>query len=181
MRFLDDYVFFRVASDASLTQDQLVGELAGLLTETAEDEAPVKDAINTLEQFWSTRKLEDIEKVDKLLRGVLPREHSKNLERVSNGVTFLTYIVRMGQPGITAQDKLKLKSELYETIKPMYILQGLTADIVWIPESVRFFNARVDMMVEDYQSPLYSATPAVMDRSIYPKATSQPVQLRWPN
>ncbi len=180
MRFLDDYVFFRVASDASLTQDQLVGELAGLLTETAEDQAPVKDAINTLEQFWSTRKLEDIEKVDKLLRGVLPREHSKNLERVSNGVTFLTYIVRMCQPGITAQDKLKLKSELYETIKPMYILQGLTADIVWIPESVRFFNARVDMMVEDYQSPLYSATPPVMDRSIYPKATSQPVQLQWP-
>jgi len=180
MRFLDDYVFFRVASDASLTQDQLVGELAGLLTETAEDEAPVKDAINTLEQFWSTRKLEDIEKVDKLLRGVLPREHSKNLERVSNGVTFLTYIVRMSQPGITEQDKLKLKSELYETIKPMYILQGLTADIVWIPESVRFFNARVDMMVEDYQSPLYSATPPVVDRRIYPKATSQPVQLQWP-
>jgi hypothetical protein len=43
-----------------------------------------------------------------------------------------------------------------------------------------FFNARVDMMVEDYLSPLYSATPPVVDRSIYPKATSQPVRLQWP-
>jgi len=66
MRFMDDYVFFRVASDPSLTQEQLVNELAGLLTEKEGDEATVREAINTLEQFWTTRKLEDIEKVDRL-------------------------------------------------------------------------------------------------------------------
>ena len=75
---------------------------------------------------------------------------------------------------------MQLKHELYETIKPMYIMQGLVADIVWIPEAVRFFNARVDMMVEDYGWFQYVPPQDVFDRSIYPKATSQPVQLQWP-
>ena len=180
MRFLCDYAYFRVISDPSLTQEKLVDEMAGLLTDRREDEATVKEAINTLEQFWSTRKLEDVEKADRLFRNVLPNEHSKNLEYVSNGVTFLTYIVRMAQPGVTPQQKNNLKKELYQTVKPMYIMQGLTSDIVWIPEAVRFFNARVDMMVQDYGYPLYSPRPDVVDRSIYPKATSDPVRLHWP-
>ena len=64
----------------------------------------------------------------------------------------------------------------------MYIFQGLTADVVWQPEAIRFFNARVDMMIEDYNSPQFAGSPypEVVDRSIYPKATSQPFQLRWP-
>ena len=178
MRFLGDYVFFRVASNPSLTQEQLAGELAGLLTEKQEDERPVKEAIDSLEQFWSTHKLADIEKADELFHGVLPQEQSRNLEYVSNGVTFLTYIVRMAQPGVTEERGAHLKKELYETVKPMYIMQGLTSDIVWIPEAVRFFNARVDMMIDDYR--YYVTVPDVVDRSIYPRATSQPFQLRWP-
>ncbi len=179
MRFMDDYIFFRLASDPSLTQEQLVDELAGLLTEAQEDEATVKEAINTLEHFWTTRKLEDMEQADKLFREALTQKHSRNLEYVSNGVTFLTYIVRMSQPGVTAGQKMRLEHELYETIKGMYIMQGLVADIVWVPEAVRFFNARVDMMVEDYASPLYVPRPDVVDRTPYPKATSQAVKLQW--
>ena len=97
-------------------------------------------------------------------------------------MTFLAYIVRMAQPGISAADKTRLKRELYQTVKPMYIFQGLTADIVWLPEAVRFFNARVDMMIEDYNSPIYKGSPypEVVDRSIYPKASSKPFQMRWP-
>lgn len=177
-RFIGDYVFFRLASDPSLTQQELVNELAGLLADRAQDEPQVKEAINTLERFWTTRKLSDIEKADRLFRGLLPEDHSKNLEYVSNGVTFLTYIVRMAQPGVTAEQKAQLKRELYQTVKPMYIFQGLTADVVWLPEAIRFFNARVDMMVQDYH--YYLDVPDVVDRSIYPKATAQPVRLRWP-
>jgi hypothetical protein len=83
---------------------------------------------------------------------------------------------------VTPAEKTKLKWELYQTVKPMYIFQGLTADIVWLPEAVRFFNARVDMMVEDYNSPIYGGSPypEVVDRSIYPKATSKPFKLQWP-
>jgi hypothetical protein len=109
---------------------------------------------------------------------VLPKEHSTNLEYVSNGVTFLSYIVRMAQPGLRPDQDTKLKDELYETIKPMYIMQGLTADIVWIPEARRFLNARVDMMVHDYL--IYLHVPDVVDRSLYPKATSKPVKIQWP-
>jgi len=181
-RFMDDYVFFRVSSDPSLTQEQLVDELAGLLVEKPENLPRVKEAINTLEQFWTSHKLEDIEKVDKLFRELLPEEHSKHLEYVSNGVTFLTYVVRMAQPGLTAEQKTKLKAELYKTVLPMYIFQGITSDVVWLPEAVRFFNARVDMMVEDYASPDFAGSPypEVVDRSIYPKATAEPFRMQWP-
>ena len=181
-RFMDDYIFFRLASDPSLTQEQLVNEMAGLLAEKPENQAQVKEAINALEQFWTSHKLEDIGKAEKLFRELLPQEHLKNLEYVSNGVTFLTYIVRMAQPGVTPEQKNELKAELYQTVKPMYIFQGLTADIVWLPEAVRFFNARVDMMVEEYHFPFFSGSPnsEFVDRSVYPKATSQPFTLQWP-
>ena len=38
------------------------------------------------------------------------------------------------------------------------------------------------MMVEDYNAPFFSRSPypEVVDRSIYPKATSQPFTLQWP-
>ena len=64
----------------------------------------------------------------------------------------------------------------------MHIFRGLTADIVWLPEARRFFSARVDMMVEDYQNPFVSGSPypEVGDRNIYPKATSRPFTLQWP-
>ena len=181
-KFIEDYTFFRVSSDPSLTQEQLVNELAGLLVEKPENRQPVKEAINTLEEFWTSRKLADIEKAESLFRQVKQKEKSKNLEYIGNGVTFLTYIVRMAQPGVTPQQKAQLRQELYQTVKPMYIFQGLTADIVWLPEAVRFFNARVDMMVEDY-SHWYTGPMQlreVVDRSIYPKAMSQPFRLQWP-
>ena len=181
-RFIGDYVYFRVASDPSLTQEQIVKEVAGLLAEKPENQKTLEVAINTLEQFWTSHKLEDIEKAEELFRGLLPKEKSKNLQYVSNGVTFLTYIVRMAQPGVTEAQKTALKRQLYQTVKPMYIFQGLTADIVWQPEAIRFFNARVDMMVEDYKDPMIAGSPypEVVDRSIYPKATSKPFVLRWP-
>lgn len=181
-KFIDDYVFFRVSTDPSLTQEKVVNEVAGLLAEQPENQQQVRDAINTLEQFWTSHKLEDIEKAEKLFRRALPTEKSKNLQYVSNGVTFLTYIVRMAQPGVTDEQKAQLKKELYQTVKPMYIFQGLTSDVVWIPEAVRFLNARVDMMIEDYNSIFYKGSPysEVVDRSIYPKATSQPYTLKWP-
>jgi len=97
-RFIDDYVYFRVASDPSLTQEQIVNEVAGLLAEKPENQSRLKEAINTLEQFWTSHKLEDIEKAEKMFRELLPEEKSKNLQYVSNGVTFLTYIVRWPSP-----------------------------------------------------------------------------------
>jgi len=53
-----------------------------------------------------------------------------------------------------------MKIQLYQTVKPTYIFQGLTAEIVWLPEAVRFFNVRIDMMVEDCASP-YPRLPAL--------------------
>jgi hypothetical protein len=181
-KFIEDYTFFRVSSDPSLTQEQIVNELVGLLAEKPENQQTLKEAINTLEEFWTSRKLADIEKAEVLFRQVMAAEKSKNLAYISNGATFLTYIVRMSQPGVTPEQKTQLKHELYQKVRPMYIFQGLTADIVWLPEAIRFFNARVDMMVEDYTRWYTSSMQLreVVDRSIYPKATSQPFRLRWP-
>ena len=61
----------------------------------------------------------------------------------------------------------------------MYIFQGVTADVVWLPEAKRFFNVRVDMMAEDYRR--FMSKPDVVDRRIYPKATSEPYTLQWPD
>jgi len=89
----------------------------------------------------------------------------------------------MAQPGVTPEQKNQLKLELFQTVKPMYIFQGITADVVWQYEAMRFFSARVDMMIEDYNSPIYAGSlyPEVVDRKIYPKATSQPFTLQGPD
>ena len=83
---------------------------------------------------------------------------------------------------ITAEASDKLMTELYRTVLPMYIFQGITADIVWMPEAVRAFRARVQMMVQEYASEFYLGSPysEIVDRSICPKATSRPFALRWP-
>jgi hypothetical protein len=119
-------------------------------------------------------------KAEELFRTLLPTEKSKNLEYTSNGVTFLTYIVRMAEPGVNETRKKELKNQLWETVKPMYVFQGLTADIVWLPEALRFFSVRVDMMVEDYQAGwMTSRNAEVVDRSLYPKADSHPFTVHW--
>ncbi len=181
-RFVDDYIYFRLTSDPSLTQEQLVDEVAGILAEKAENKEQVKSAINSLEQFWTDYKLEDLENADRLLRAAIRDEKSPNLQYVSNGVTFLTYLIRMAQPGVTPTQKTKLKWELYQTVKPMFIFQGVTADIVWQPEALRFFNTKVDWMIEELRSPfgMGALIKGKIDRSIYPKAASQPVVLQWP-
>jgi hypothetical protein len=183
LRFVGDYVFFRLASDPSLTEEQLIREAAALLTTSAESGARVAKAISLLEQFWTgSRKLENLESADRILREVILGEDSQDLEYLSNGVTFLTYIVRLAQPGLTSEDTVRLKGELYQTVREMYAFQGLVADIVWLPEALRMFNQRVEWMVEEYQMPFYAGNPysEVVDRSIYPKASSKPVKLHWP-
>lgn len=180
LRFIDDYIFFRLTSDPSLTQQQLAGEVTGLLCEKPENLKQAAEAINTLERFWTSRNLSDLVKAEELFRTLLPTEKSKNLEYTSNGVTFLTYIVRMAEPGVNETRKKELKNQLWETVKPMYVFQGLTADIVWLPEALRFFSVRVDMMVEDYQAGwMTSRNAEVVDRSLYPKADSHPFTVHW--
>jgi len=180
-RFIGDYTFFRLASDPTLTQEQIVGELAGLLCADPGNQKKVTSAINSLETFWSTLDIADIENAETIFRELLETEDSKQLEYISHGTTFLTDIVKLAQPDLSEDDLLAGKAELYQKAKGMYIFQGLTSDIVWTPEAVRFFHARVDMMIHDFQHPLGRECPfpETVDRSIYPKATSDPVKLNW--
>jgi len=183
LHFVDDYVYFRLASDPSLTAAQLIHEAAAMLTTTPENTDKVAQAIGLLEDFWSRdRRLEDLLEADRILRGVLPFEPSKDLEYYSNGVTFLTYVVRLAQPGLSDEEKLAIKRELYQTVSGMYAFQGLVADVVWLPEAARLFSTHVDWMVQEYSFPEYAPDRyiEVIDRSIYPKARSTPVQLQWP-
>ncbi len=136
-----------------------------------------------MERYWTKgHKLEDLEEADRILREVLPSEPSKDLEYFSNGVTFQSYIVRLAQPGLSDDEKQAIKQELYQTVRTMYVFQGLVADVVWMPEALRLFSQKVDWMVQEYNWPAYAPNPypEVIDRSIYPKARSAPVQLQWP-
>jgi len=184
MKFVDDYIFFRLASDPSLSRDQLIHEAAAMLTTTDENSEKVAQGITALERFWTEgQKLENLEAADRLLREALASGPSKELEYFSNGVTFLTYVIRLAQPGLGDEEKLKIKQELYATVRSMYVFQGLVADVVWLPEAWRAFSKHVDWMVEEYYWPAYAPNPypEIIDRSIYPKATARPVQLQWPD
>jgi len=184
MKFVDDYIFFRLASDPSLTRDQLIHEAAAMLTSSDENTEKVSQGITALERFWTEGlNPQDLEEADRTIREVLPTEpESKDLEYFSNGLTFLTYVIRLAQPGLTEDEKQALKQELYATVRTMYVFQGLVADVVWLPEAWRAFGKHVDWMVEEYNWPAYAPNPypEIIDRSIYPKATARPVQLQWP-
>ncbi len=169
-RFLGDYTFFRLASDPSLSQQQLVDEMAGILCRKAVNRNMVKKAIDLLEEFWTTHDQKTIEKANQSFINALSGEKSRALQYVSNGTTFLSFIVRLSQPGISDKQKSELKKELYVRIKSMYIFQGITSDIFWQPESYAMFSAKVDLMIRQYNW-YKSSRPDFVDRNIYPRAT----------
>ena len=177
-KFLDDYTFFRLASDPTLTQEQLIEEMAGFLCGKDTNKGIVAKAINMLEEFWTTHDLKTIEKTEELFNIASKDEKSESLCNISNGVTFLCYIVKIAQPEVTENDNNCLKKELYDTLKTMYIFQGITSDIIWQPESYALFNHKVDMMEKQYMWYKYCILD-VVDRNIYPEATSDFVTLNW--
>lgn len=178
-RFLGDYTFFRLASDPSLSQQQLVTEMAGILCRKTENRNTVKQAIDLLEEFWTTHDLKTIGDSDDLFSSALKGETSKILEYISNAVTFLRYIVKISQPKVSDKQKSNLKRELYERLKTMFVFQGITSDVVWQPESYSLFYSKVDLMVKQYLW-YKSSIPDFVDRKIYPEATSNNVKLSWP-
>ncbi len=177
-RFLGDYTFFRLASDPSLSQKQLVDEMAGILCKKEENRKVVKKAIDLLEEFWTTHDEKTINKVDESFTNVFSGENSKTLQYISNGTTFLSFIVSLSQPGISDKKKNELKKELYVRMKSMYIFQGITSDIIWQPESYAMFSFKVDLMTKQYDW-FKSSRPDFVNRDIYPEAISKPSRLKW--
>ena len=178
-KFLDDYTYFRLASDPSLSQEQLIGEMACILCKKVENQETVKLAINMLEEFWTTHDLKTIENSDNFFNSASTGETSKILQDVSNAVTFLHYIVKISQPKVSEKQRRDLKRELYERLKTMYIFQGITSDVIWQPESYALFYSKVDLMVQQYLW-YKSSIPDFVNRKIYPEATSSLVTLNWP-
>jgi len=180
IRFINDYAYFRLASDPSLTEEQLITEAAAMLAEKPENQKLLAEAITNIEAFWSTHDRTILEKAEATFNSVRTSESSKRIEYIANGLTFLTYIDRMSEPGIAHADREAIFNELYATIKGMYIFQGLVADIVWIPEAVPALRARVQRMIDTYKYGYrYNPYDGVIDRSIYPKATSKPYKPNW--
>ncbi len=178
-RFLGDYAFFRLASDPSLSQEELVAEMAGFLCTASENQSLVEQAINLLEEFWLTHEIGSLERAEGLFGSASSTELSKVLERVSGGTTFLYYIVQMAQPSITNKRQKELRWELYQRLKALDVFQGITSDIVWQPESYAFFSWQVDLMIRQYVW-FKTSRPDAVDRTIYPEATADYATLRWP-
>ena len=178
-KFLDDYTYFRLASDPLLSQEQLIEEMAGILCKKGENKKTAIKAINMLEEFWTTHDLKTIENSDNLFNSTSTGETSKILQNVSNAVTFLHYIVKISQPEVSEKQRSDLKRELYERLKTMYVFQGITSDVIWQPESYAIFYSKVDLMVQQYLW-YKSSIPDFVDRKIYPEATSSFVTLNWP-
>jgi len=178
-RILGDYTFFRLASDPSLSRELLVAEMAGLLCSDSHKQGELARGISALEDFWASHDAELLEEAVTKLCSASSDDKTKSAEYIANGVTFLHYIVRMSELTAGSDERNRLKQELYERLKQMYIFQGITTDIVWLPEAYRFFSARVDMMIEEYVW-YKTSRPDTVDRAIYPKATTKPFRLQWP-
>ena len=178
-KFLEDYTYFRLASDPSLSQEQLVEEMAGILCKNAKNQKTLKSAINMLEEFWTTHDPDTIEKAEQSFNNAFSGETSKTLENIKNGTTFLKYIVKLSQAGVKESKKNELKRELYTVLKSMYIFQGITSDICWQPESVAHFTGLANQMVRQYNW-YKTSRPDIVDREIYPDASSKFSTLNWP-
>jgi hypothetical protein len=178
-RFLGDYAFFRLAFDPSLTQEELVFEMASLLCEAPANRSSVAEAINLLESFWIGHELASLERAEDLFERAAATESSKHLARVSGGTTFLTSIVRMAQPAVSTEARKKMRWELYQHLKTLDVFQGITSDIIWQPEAYAFFCWQVDLMIRQYRW-YRTSRPDVVDRTIYPEATAEFATLKWP-
>lgn len=185
-RFIADYAFFRLASDPGLTEIDIVAEAAGLLCVDDADKRKAAKAVQGLENFWTSHDLDQIREVDDLFSSLVSSENPRRLEYVSHGVTALSAIAEFARDDIDRDQALRLINDLYDRMKTMYIFQGLTSDVIWQRESRRFFEFRAQTWAEDYR--MYrDSVPDVVDRSLYPRATSDPVFLtgsdirRWIN
>ncbi len=178
-RFLGDYTFFRLASDPSLTRDELIAEMARLLCSDTEAQKELTRGVNALEDFWATHEISLLADADAALARAASDGKLPSTQYAADGVTLLHAVVRMSETAVASKERMLLKWELFQQLKEIYVFQGLTTDIVWLPESFRFFSARMDMMIEEYMWYKLSRHDDV-DRSIYPKATTKPTQLLWP-
>jgi len=178
-RFLGDYAFFRLAFDPSLTQEELIEEMASLLCEEPVHRAAVAEAIGLLEAFWLGHDLRLLERAESLFAEAAKVEPSKHLARVSGGTTFLLHVVRMAQPNVSPEARKAMRWELYRILKTLDVFQGITSDIVWQPESYAFFSWQVDLMVRQYEW-FRASRPDRIDRSVYPEAKADFAKLQWP-
>lgn len=195
-RFADDYIFFRLASDPGMGENELIGEAAALLCSefgsgrrghgrdtpggrgapSADAVTSVEEAIHRLEKFWTTHDLDDIDAAAAGLSacGV---EIPTQLEYTRDASVFLAYVARLAalrREGDELEYE-RLSYQLYEKAKEMYIFQGLVADIVCVADAIPNFMFRLGRMVEEYATPLMrdAPFPEYVDRRIYPEATAE--------
>jgi len=178
-RFIGDYTFFRLASDPSLTKEQLVEEMGGLLASDSDGEHKVSQAIEALESFWISHDPAEIRSAEEKFESALNPGATSSLSRVSHGTTFLHYIVKLAEPGLEERKRKNLRWEFYQRIKAMDTFQGITSDIVWQPESYAFFCWQVELMCRQYMW-FKTSRPDVLDRSVYPEPSAEFRTLEWP-
>ena len=178
-RFAGDYTFFRLASDPSLSRKELIGEMAGLLCSDSASQDKLASGINALEDFWTSHDLDQLAEAEAVLEKAISGGKGRTAEYMAHGAAFLNAIAQMSETAPGSEERTHLKWDFYRRLKEMYIFQGITTDIVWQPESWRFYCARVDMMIEEYTW-YKTSRPDTVDREIYPKATTEPFRLRWP-
>lgn len=187
-RFADDYIFFRLASDPGMGENQLINEAATLLcsdfgkarqikASTAETVKSVEDAIHRLERFWTTHELDDI---DASAAGFAASgaDAPTHLEFTRDAAVVLSYVARLAalrRDGDELEYE-RISYELYEKAKDMYVFQGLVADIVCVADAIPNFMFRLGRMVEEYATPLMrdAPFPEYVDRRIYPEASFEP-------
>jgi len=159
-RILNDFVFARLAWDPDISGEQLVGEMAGYLTEDSKDRAKVNEAISALDAYWEGKdQIANIDKAARLFDEAKQGEPPYQLEYTADMVSLLPGIHRLNQPVISKQEADAIKARLFAETSKRYILQGFGGtDYQWVPEARMYFDAFVRMW-----APRHQQTPPATD------------------
>ncbi|MEM2507561.1 MAG: hypothetical protein QXF61_11020 [Nitrososphaeria archaeon] len=148
MQLIGDFVFFRLAFKPDLTMDELVEEIAGLLTTEPENKEHVRKAILLLEEYWSTFDTSTLEKAAGLFEVASKSESSKYLKYIADGVSVLLDVHRLSERELSSEEQSKAKMEIYEKMKNMFIYQGYTTEHIWESRAISFLFPRIDWWVK---------------------------------
>jgi hypothetical protein len=140
-RLLNDFVFLRLASDPTLTSEQLQGELAGFLTDNGEQREKVRKSVAALDRFYHDQTHEDIVQASEGLNQVAEQADSWQLRYTADIAVLMPGLHRLAMEDLDANEAAKIRQELHEETKRRYLLQGFSTQVPWQPAAKIIFDA----------------------------------------
>ncbi len=148
-RFFNDYAYFRLISNPCLTMDELTSEMAAFLSPHKENQKKLKEGILFLEKFWKEMKDKDaLQESARLFQEVKEEEKTnRRLKYLSDAISLLPHFYDLSREK-QEDKKEKIKDEIFNKMKEMYMYQGYTVDFMWQPTARQYFYPQFEKWTE---------------------------------